>query len=258
MMEQFTLADMVRSYKEIREIVELELQQERGKEVEDPYQSEQINELITALAKAQGEYQSIGKNRVNPFFKSQYADFDSIMDTIRPILSKNGLALIQVTVIDPTTRSRTLHTKVAHSSGQWIESRQIIIPEKNDDQKFASSVTFNKRHQAMSILNITISDDKYDDDAEENMKETRLNERAGTAINHRYSNDDQEYAPITKDEYDRLAQIVAPWPDMVEEIKNRFKISAISELPRKYYNHVFSQILERIKTRKAGTKPAAN
>jgi hypothetical protein len=180
------------------------------------------------------------------------------MNSIRPTLSKNGLALIQVTVIDPETGSRTLHTKVMHSSGQWIESRQRIIPEKNDDQKFASSVTFNKRHQAMSILNITISDDKYDDDAEENMKETRLSNAAGTAINHNYSNNDQDYAPITRAQYEQLAQAVGAWPDLVKEIKDKYKISTLDELPRNYYDTVYDIALRRIDLRKNGTKPAAN
>lgn len=252
------LSEITEFMKQVSDLVDLGIAKSIASQVKDPYQSDQINELVAAMAKAHGEYPSIGKNRVNPFFKSEYADFDSIMNSIRPTLSKNGLALVQVTVIDPNTGSRTLHTKVMHSSGQWMESRQRIIPEKNDDQKFASSVTFNKRHQAMSILNITISDDKYDDDAEENMKETRLNDRAGTATNHNYSNKDQEYAPLTKAEYDKLAQAVGPWPDMVKAIKDKYRIASLDELPRAYYDTVYRQVLVNIEARKTGTKPAAN
>lgn len=43
-------------------------------------QSEQINELATALSKAQGEMQAAIKDKVNPFYKSYYADLGSVWD----------------------------------------------------------------------------------------------------------------------------------------------------------------------------------
>ena len=45
--------------------------------------SEQINELAAALAKAQGQMQSAKKDAENPFFKSKYADMDSVVSAIK-------------------------------------------------------------------------------------------------------------------------------------------------------------------------------
>jgi hypothetical protein len=52
---------------------------------------EQITEMATALAKAQGEFGTVDKGATNPFFNSKYADLASILKAVTPILSKNGL-----------------------------------------------------------------------------------------------------------------------------------------------------------------------
>lgn len=256
-METMKPAEMLEFIKQVNTLIEDETQKRLSRKTEDPYQSGQTAELVTALAKAQGEYPSIGNNKVNPFFKSEYADFDSIMSGIRPVLSKNGLVLSQYTVIDQETGGRTLHSRLMHSSGQWIESRERIIPEKNDDQKWASSVTFKKRHQAMAILNITIDRDKYDDDAEGNMQETRVNDFKGTAPNYDYTNKSQPYDTVNALELGQLQQALQGWPDLCKLILDRYKISTLADLPRAKYAHVITQIRANIDQRKKGTTPAA-
>jgi hypothetical protein len=57
-------------------------------------------ELYGALAKAQGEIVNAAKNAKNPHFKSDYADLASILDTVKPALSKNGIAVFQGTAFD--------------------------------------------------------------------------------------------------------------------------------------------------------------
>ncbi|MHB0764695.1 ERF family protein [Stutzerimonas sp. NM35] len=53
--------------------------------------SEQINELATALAKAQGELENASKSSSNPHFKSKYADLAEILNTVRPVFANHGL-----------------------------------------------------------------------------------------------------------------------------------------------------------------------
>jgi hypothetical protein len=83
-------------------------------------QSEQINELATALAKAQGATANAFMNKVNPHFKSKYADLSSVLDAIRVPLSSNGLAIVQTMFTDD--RGAFLKTMLMHSSGQFIAS----------------------------------------------------------------------------------------------------------------------------------------
>src|SRR6266436_1456266 len=94
-------------------------------------------ELYTALAQAQGEMEIAGKNKTNPFFKSSYADFTSIVCASRPALVKYGLCVMQS--IEPTEDGKHhLVTILAHASGQEVSSRVKINPPKDDVQSISS------------------------------------------------------------------------------------------------------------------------
>src|SRR5580692_9482507 len=60
-----------------------------------PTRSDVINDLATALAKAQSEMKVADLNKVNPYFKSRYADFTSVVETSRSSLTKHGLSVTQ-------------------------------------------------------------------------------------------------------------------------------------------------------------------
>ena len=57
--------------------------------------SEDISELATALAKAQGQMGSAKKDADNPFFKSKYADLGAVIAAIKQPLSENGISYTQ-------------------------------------------------------------------------------------------------------------------------------------------------------------------
>ena len=73
-------------------------------DIEDKYieewKSEQVGALASALAKAQSEMKGATKKSVNPFFKSNYADLHSVIESSFPYLSKHGLAVIQGNDVD--------------------------------------------------------------------------------------------------------------------------------------------------------------
>ena len=117
--------------------------------------SEQINELATALAKAQGEMKNATFNRTNPHFKSKYADLAQIRDTVTPALSKHGLALVQGT--DTTETGVVVVTRLIHTSGQWMESRFPIAYDK--PQVMGSSYSYARRYSAAAICSIASEED---------------------------------------------------------------------------------------------------
>ena len=58
-------------------------------------QSETIGALAAALAKAQSQISGAVKDAANPFFKSKYADLESVWQACRKPLTDNGLAVTQ-------------------------------------------------------------------------------------------------------------------------------------------------------------------
>jgi len=56
--------------------------------------SEQIGELVAALAKAQAEFGQAVKDSDNPYYDSKYADLAAVIGAVRPALSKHGIAMM--------------------------------------------------------------------------------------------------------------------------------------------------------------------
>jgi hypothetical protein len=130
--------------------------------------SEQINEIATALSKAQGEMTPAVKDAANPFFKSKYSDLNSINSVIKAPFSKYGLTILQ----DVTTaeKSVSVTTTLMHTSGQWIEFSPMTLPvSKPDIQGFGSAITYARRYAICSSLCIASSEDsRLDDDGNYN------------------------------------------------------------------------------------------
>lgn len=130
--------------------------------------SDTLNELATALAKAQGEMKNATLNKENPFFKSRYADLASVRDTITPALTKNGLSIVQI--LAPENGSLMVSTRLIHSSGQWIESLFPIISDTNKPQVMGSAISYARRYSLAAICNIATEDDDDANAAQEHGK----------------------------------------------------------------------------------------
>jgi hypothetical protein len=125
--------------------------------------SQDIKELISALSKAQGQMKPAVFNRVNPHYRSRYADFTSCMDACREPLSTNGLAIIQTPQI--VNEKLTLVTILAHSSGQWMKAEFPISAKTENMQSLGSAMTYAKRYSLCGMVGI-VADEEGDDDAE--------------------------------------------------------------------------------------------
>ncbi len=119
--------------------------------------SENINELATALSKAQGQMGGASKTADNPFFKSKYADLGSVIAAVKEPLAENGLSYVQFPFAYEGTVGVT--TRLMHSSGQFMEANFSIPAPKNDPHTYGSLVTYSRRISLQSVLGIPAEDD---------------------------------------------------------------------------------------------------
>lgn len=121
--------------------------------------SDNIVELTKALLKAQMEMGDASKGAKNPFFKSSYADLNSIREVAHPVLNKNGIWLGQP-VIQKEGKSY-LQTKLVHAdSGQWMTSDvEIVCAKPNDPQAMGSAISYARRYGLQSMLSIGAVED---------------------------------------------------------------------------------------------------
>lgn len=131
--------------------------------------SESINELAAALSKAQGALTGAKKDSSNPFFKSHYADLESVWEACRKALSANGLSVVQ-TVSDESQHIDVpprlaesgrvvVTTMLAHSSGQWIRDSAAYTPKDEGPQAMGSCITYGRRYGLAAIVGVYQTDD---------------------------------------------------------------------------------------------------
>lgn len=194
-----------------------------------PSKSDDLKELFTALSKAQSEMKTAGLNAENPYFKSAYADLAEIVRVSRPALTKNGLSVIQQ-LLPNDDGQNILHCILAHSSGQWIESRMRILPMKNDIQSISSYITYCRRISYATIIGVVSTDE--DDDGEKAVAVHRETFAKGVALNTKYNPNEASYESITKEQLEELDYELAQYPDIAEQVLEGLKIQSLSDMPK--------------------------
>ena len=121
-------------------------------------QSENIASLAKALSIVQGKLTYAVKDSANPFFKSKYADLESVWDACRSLLAENGLCVIQMPGNYFEGRM-WLITRLCHSSGEWIEQEMSIPVAKQDAHGCLAAVTYMRRGSLAAFLGIVQADD---------------------------------------------------------------------------------------------------
>lgn len=215
-----------------------------------PSRSDDIKELCTALAKAQGEMGTAGMNSENPYFKSRYADLAEVVRVSRPALTKNGLAIIQQ-ILPNDDGQNILHTILTHTSGQWIETRMRILPSKPDVQGLASYITYIRRYSYAALVGVVVSNE--DDDAETAVATDRETFAKGTAINTKYNPKEQSYETISKEQLDELEYELAEYPDIAEQVLEGLKLQSLADMPKSKFR-VSAERIRAIKNARNGIK----
>jgi hypothetical protein len=118
----------------------------------------QPNTTHARLALALADMTSPKANKTNPAFRSRYASLNVILDHIRPILAKQGLALIQQIV---TTEGRTevINTIIGPEGMHDFKPAGITTKPETNVQQFNSQCTTLRRITAQAICGIATDAD---------------------------------------------------------------------------------------------------
>jgi len=126
-------------------------------------ESREIDQIATALSKAQGEFAAVERGAVgqegNRRFR--YADLDAFLCVCRPVLARHGLAIIQRPL---QTDGALIHlqTIITHASGQWISGELVVKPDHDGPKAMGSAITYARRYSLQSMLGLSAADDDGD------------------------------------------------------------------------------------------------
>jgi hypothetical protein len=144
--------------------------------------SASVKELATALAIVQGQLTFAKKDSKNPFFKSNYADLESVWDACRELLSANGLAIMQFPG-DYVDGNMTLTTVMTHSSGEWVAQNMSLPVSKPDAQGAGSAITYMRRYALAAIVGVVQADDDGNEASHKAEKSTPITTQQIASIN---------------------------------------------------------------------------
>ncbi len=128
------------------------------------WQTVEIQELSKALISFSADFQkaSLKADAKNPHLRNNYVSLDGLLNTIRPILTKNKLSVSQ------DLAGEYLITTLMHESGQFKGSAMIFNPMSdnrgtNNLQQIGGGITYAKRYALAALLAISTD---VDDDAQ--------------------------------------------------------------------------------------------
>ena len=120
--------------------------------------SPSIAAIAKAFAAAQLELENVTKDKTNPAFKSQYATLAAVLDVVRPVMAKHGIAIIQAPGNNDAGQV-TVTTTLAHESGEWMSSCVIVPTPKNDAQGVGSAISYGRRYSLAAMCGVAQEDD---------------------------------------------------------------------------------------------------
>ena len=123
-------------------------------------QSESIANLAKSLSIVQGKLTYAKKDSKNPFFKSNYADLESVWDACRSLLADNGLAVVQFPgSYCELDKSMSLTTILTHETGEWMSHEMTVPVSKVDAQGAGSAITYMRRYALAAVVGVVQADD---------------------------------------------------------------------------------------------------
>lgn len=156
--------------------------------------------LWEAFSAAQAEFGPIIKASTGARASQKYAALDAVLDAVRPLLNKHGLALTQATFCDGETLF--VRTTVVHvSTGETHSAEYPAGGFALQHQQLGAGVTYARRYSLLSILGVFPENE--DDDGE----------KAGSAGSARQQREEPQRPSA------HAARKTDMWPRFVEKVR---------------------------------------
>lgn len=86
-------------------------------------------------------------------FEFRYTPLDTIMEELRPLMGRQGLAVMQAVGVDLIT------TRLIHKSGEWIESQTMLNTKHANMKDYGGEITYKRRYALSALLGLVSDED---------------------------------------------------------------------------------------------------
>lgn len=189
--------------------------------------SDKTDELFKAFSKFQGELENASKDKQGHGYK--YADLAECINTAKPHLKNNGLAVSQMLGMSESG-AQTLITMLTHESGQYMSSEFVMVDAKlmggagnNPAQVLGSAITYQRRYAYAAIIGLA----QEDDDAAQ-VKGKKQEQKQATKLNA------DQIAQVTKE--------IEEKGFTAEQVCETWKINSLADIDPRNLNETIKNI----------------
>ena len=109
---------------------------------------------LSKLASALSEIKPVAKEATNPHFRSRYADLNTILAEVKPVLHKHGLYILQP-IADGLVYTRIVDSE----TGEVLADSSLPLSLQGTPQQRGSEITYYRRYTLQSLLALEAEDD---------------------------------------------------------------------------------------------------
>ena len=109
---------------------------------------------ISKLAAAMAAIKPVAKEATNPHFRSRYADLNTILAEVKPVLHKHGLYILQ-----PIEDGEVFTRIVDAETGATVCESSLPLSMTGTPQQRGSEITYYRRYTLQSLLALEAEDD---------------------------------------------------------------------------------------------------
>lgn len=107
-----------------------------------------------SLFQAIAEIKPIVKDKTNPHFRNTYADINSMLEVVKPILHKHQLGLLQ-----PIVQGNVCSQIYDQESGEMLIESSLEMTQGLNAQQKGSEITYFRRYTLQALLGLEAEDD---------------------------------------------------------------------------------------------------
>lgn len=122
-------------------------------------QTNSQSNILKSLLAARADFGPIVKDKVNPHYKSRYADLETVLDAVSESLAKHGLLLVQRTEVGESGHVLLTELVEVASSDKIVSTYPLVPSRPNDPQALGSALTYARRYSILALLGVAAEDD---------------------------------------------------------------------------------------------------
>jgi hypothetical protein len=208
------------------------------KEIDKSYiyaQSPTIGKIAKSISLLQGEVEDIKKDTQGHGYK--YGKLDQALKIVRPLLAKNGLAVLQFPGFINDRIS--LQTRILHEANEWVagtlEIPLIVGKRLIPAQECGLIISYARRYCLLAALGMAAEDDDLGSIASSSIDPFRKPSDFQTVVSK----------PITEDQIIKIKSLLNDDESRIKKMCEYYKVSTISDLSNNIATRVINEMISR-------------